>query len=175
LQRQTLFGAGPFNSLPSTYQIGLPGRPFGNYATVVKASHPALAGFPSEDFCGWEYRKLMDGGRAVQLEAGAPFDPIIDVASSVKVPIKQSFLFEYRVGAGRLLVCSFNFDEADPAAAYLKSRILAYAKNMKPEQQISVKHLAAVIDAPRIMINEDGKGGIEDEIKYFKAKEPFVE
>ena len=115
-ERVLLLGAGPFKSLPTTYRIGMAGRTSGNYATVVKAGHPALGGFPHDGFCGWQFRRLMEGGRAVQLEAGVPFDPVIDVASSVKFPIRQAALFEYRVGDGRLLVCSFAFADGDPAA-----------------------------------------------------------
>ena len=92
----------------------------------------------------------MEGGHSVQLEAGVPFDPIIDVASSAKYVIRQSSLFEYRVGGGRLLVCSFKFDDADPAAKWLKARLVGYAASgdFKPEIAITPAQLAAVIDAP---------------------------
>lgn len=142
-----LFGSGPFKSTPATFQIGLPGRCSGNLATVVKR-HPALGDFPHEGWCGWQFRHLMEGAGAVQLEAGVPFDPIIDVVSSVKYPVRQSFLFEYRVGKGKLLVCSLAFREDDPAADYLKNAILVYARKMSPAQELSEAQLAAVIDAP---------------------------
>ena len=142
-----LFGSGPFKSTPATFQIGLPGRCSGNLATVIKR-HPALGDFPHEGWCGWQFRHLMEGAGAVQLEAGVPFDPIIDVASSVKYPVRQSFLFEYRVGKGKLLVCSLVFRDDDPAADYLKNAILVYARKMSPAQELSEAQLAAVIDAP---------------------------
>ena len=149
-ERVLLLGAGPFKSLPTTYRIGMAGRTSGNYATVIKAGHPALKGFPHEGFCGWQFRRLMEGGRAVQLESGVPFDPIIDVASPVKFPIRQAALFEYRVGAGRLVVCSFAFGAGDPAAAWLRARLEEYAAgdSFEPSESITTAQLRSVIDAP---------------------------
>ena len=149
-ERVVLLGAGPFKSLPTTYRIGMAGRTSGNYATVIKEGHPALTGMPHEGFCGWQFRRLMEGGRAVQLEAGVPFDPVIDIASSVKFPIRQAMLFEYRVGKGRLLVCSFAFKAEDPAAAWLRARLVDYAAGeaFNPAQALTPVQLRAVLDAP---------------------------
>ena len=149
-ERVLLLGAGPFKSLPTTYRIGMAGRTSGNYATVIKEGHPALKGMPHDGFCGWQFRRLMEGGRAVQLEAGVPFDPVIDVASSVKFPIRQALLFEYRVGKGRLLVCSFAFKADDPAAAWLRTRLVDYAAGeaFDPAQTLTADQVHAVLNAP---------------------------
>ena len=149
-ERVLLMGTGPFRSLPMSYRIGMAGRCSGNFATVIKPGHPALAGLPHEGFCGWQFRRLMEGGKAIQLEAGVTFDPIIDVASAVKCVIRQSALFEYRIGEGRLLVCSFRFDEADPAAKWLKERLVAYAASdaFNPAQSLTSDQLHAVVSAP---------------------------
>ena len=149
-ERVLLLGAGPFRSLPTTYRIGMAGRTSGSYATLIKPGHPALDGFPHDGFCGWQFRRLMEGGRAVQLEAGVPFDPVIDIASAVKFPIRQAGLFEYRVGKGRLLVCSFAFRESYPAAKWLRARLVDYAagERFEPAQELSPEQLHAVIAAP---------------------------
>ncbi len=149
-ERILLLGAGPFKSLLTSYRIGMAGRCSGNYATVIKAGHPALKGMPHDGFCGWQFRRLMEGGRAVQLEAGVPFDPIIDIASSVKFPIRQAMAFEYRIGEGRLLVCSFAFGKNDPAAAWLRERLVEYAAGdrFSPAQALTQEQLHAVINAP---------------------------
>ena len=151
-ERVLLLGTGPFKSLPMTYRIGMAGRCAGNFATVIKTGHPVFDGLPHDGFCGWQFRRLMEGGRAIQLEAEVPFDPIVDVASSVKCVIRQSALFEYRIGAGRLLVCSFRFDEADPAAEWLKNRLVAYAASaaFEPAQAISSEQLHTVVSAPLV-------------------------
>ena len=157
-ERVLLLGAGPLKSLPMTFRIGLAGRCSGNYATVIKSDHPILAGLPNDGFCGWQFRRLMEDGRAVQLEAGIPFDPIIDIASSDKFPIRQSALFEYRVGEGQLLVCSFNFQAGDPAADWLKARLVEYASSdaFAPELQLTPEELRAVVSAPLLTGEANG-------------------
>lgn len=149
-ERVLLLGKGPFKSLRTSFRIGLAGRTSGHYATVIKPGHPALEGMPHEGFCGWQFRRLMQDGAAVQLEAGVPFDPVIEVASSDKYLIRQAMLFEYRVGEGRLLVCSFAFGANDPATAWFKARLEAYAASdaFRPAQSLTPGQLRAVIDAP---------------------------
>jgi hypothetical protein len=156
-ERVVLLGAGPFRSLPTTYRIGIAGRCSGNYATVIKKDHPALEGLPHAGFCGWQFRRLMQGGAAVQLEAGVPFDPIIDIASSVKRVIRQALLFEYRIGRGRLLVCSLKFGEDDPAAQWLRARLVDYAASDKfdPALSLTPAQLHAVVSAPLLTGSAD--------------------
>ena len=147
-----LLGAGPFKSLPTTFRIGLAGRCSGNYATVIKSGHPAFEGLPHDGYCGWQFRRLLEGGAAVQLEAGVPFDPVIDIASAVKHVIRQAMVFEYRIGKGRLMVCSFSFGKNDPAAVWLRDRLVSYVSGdrFKPSQSLTVEQLRAVINAPLV-------------------------
>ena len=156
-RRVLLLGAGPFNSLPMTYRIGMAGRCSGNFATVIKENHPALDGFPHDGYCGWQFCRLFENAAAVQLEGGAPFDPVIDIASAVKFPIRQSALFEYRVGPGSLLVCSFAFNDDDPAAAWLKNSLIGYASSEKfaPAVQITARQLTDIIEAPKLCAEEN--------------------
>ena len=151
-ERVVLFGTGPFKARGTSFRSALAGRSSGNLATVVKAGHPALAGLPHDGFCGWQFRRLLEGGRAIQLEAGVPFDPIVDVASCAKFPIRQGALFEYQVGAGRLLVCGLNFKGKDPAQAWLRNRLVAYAASdaFRPSQSLTSDQLVKLIDAPRL-------------------------
>lgn len=152
-ERIVLFGLGPFQSQGAmSFDISLPGRSAGATATVIKAGHPALGNFPNDGFCGWQFRRLVEGAAPVMLESGVPFDPVIDVASAVKNPIRQSVLFEYSVGKGKLLVCTLKFSDNDPAAAYLKSRILSYASSgaFRPEESISPSQVSALISQKKI-------------------------
>ncbi len=173
-ERVLLLGKGPFKSLRTSFRIGLAGRTSGHYATIIKPDHPALEGMPHEGFCGWQFRRLMQNGAAVQLEAGVPFDPIIEVASSDKYLIRQAMLFEYKVGEGRLLVCSFAFGANDPAAAWLKARLEAYAASdaFNPKQSLTPDQLRAVIDAPLFSaeVNKNVALNPDDPASYVKSK-----
>ena len=147
-----LLGAGPFKSLPVTYRVGLAGRCSGNYATVIKSGHALFNDLPHEGYCGWQFRRLMENAAAVQLESDIPFNPVVDIASAVKHVIRQAMVFEYRVGKGRLLVASFKFDDSDPAAMWLKNKLVSYVSSadFAPADSITVEQLQAVINAPLV-------------------------
>ena len=85
---------------------------------------------PNEGFCGWQFWEMLEGGRAICFDSDSvPFNPIIEIVSTHKYVIKQSALFEFNVSEGRLLVCSLNLKESDPAAVWFKNEILSYIKS----------------------------------------------
>ncbi len=121
-----ILGTEPFVSMPTSFRIAQAGR-LGNSATVIY-DHPVMKNMPHDGFCGWQFNRLLEKGRAVCFEnRDVPFNPIIEVATAHKFVIRQSSLFEFNALNGRLLVCSFNFDENDPAAAWLKAELISYA------------------------------------------------
>jgi hypothetical protein len=145
--RVVLLGSKPFPSQSMSFQMGLAGRPEGNLATVI-ARHPLTDGFPHDGYCDWQFHKMLTGATPVQFNTLADmFDPIIEVASSYKNIRKQAVLFECRVGAGRLLVCSLQLPAADPAAAYLRGCLLTYAAggDFQPRTEISPDRLATLL------------------------------
>ena len=76
-----------------------------------------------------------------------PFDPIVEVVSSHKYAIRQGALFEFRLLPGRLLVCSFHFDQADPAAMWLKDHLIQHAcsEEFTPKHSLDAQQLQALI------------------------------
>ena len=141
-----LLGAQPFTALPTTFRIALAGRTSGNLATVI-TDHPALRGLPHEGFCGWQFGELLEDGQAVCFETDAvPFHPVIEIVSTHKFVIRQAALFEFCVLGGRLLVCSMNFKDDDPAAIWLRSRLIAYAgsEEFRPKDTIDIEQLRAL-------------------------------
>lgn len=143
-----LLGTEPFGSLPTSYQIALAGRTSGNLATVVK-DHPVLKNLPNEGFCGWQFGELLEGGRAISFETDAvPFEPILEVVSCHKYVIKQSALFEFAVESGRLLVCSLNIKENDPAGQWLIEELIRYMQSEEfvPEHELEISELRALAE-----------------------------
>ncbi len=141
------FGSAPFNSNPMSFKIALAGRTDGNLATVI-ASHPIFDDLPNGGFCGWQFESLMEGGKALIMESDrVPYEPIVEVASSYKNAIRQAALVEFNMLNGKFLVCSFNFSENDPAARWLKKRILDYVngEEFKPRHTISEEDLRSLI------------------------------
>ncbi len=138
-----LLGAEPFVNMPTTFQIALAGRASGNLATVI-SDHPAIADMPHDGYCGWQFCRLLEEGRAVCFEdRRIPFDPIIEVVSTHKNAIPQAALFEFSALNGRALVCSFHFDDTDPAAVWLKNQLIRYAQsdNFAPKHDLTKAQL----------------------------------
>ena len=122
-----LLGAGPLPSVNVSFQLSIAGRTTGHLATVI-ADHPITSDFAHEGFCSWQFSKMMNEGSAVILDYNkGAHEPIIDIATTYKNARREALLFEARVGEGRLLVCSLGLSDEDPAAVWLKSKILDYA------------------------------------------------
>ena len=167
-----LLGKSPFVSLPTSFQMSLAGRTNGNLATVI-ADHPVMNQMPHEGFCGWQFRHLMEGGNAVCFEdQSIPFDPIIEVASSHKYAIRQSILFEMNALSGRLLVCGFHFDEADPAARWLKSQLICYAQSeaFDPVHTLTEAQLDALIHSKILKAAENANRAFNPNDKAARRK-----
>ena len=149
-----LLGTEPFASLPTTYRIALAGRCSGNLATVIK-DHPLFDDMTHDGFCGWQFGDLMEKGNAICFECeDVPFNPIVEVVSTHKFAIKQAALFEFEALNGKLMVCSFNFKDTDPAAKWLKNRLVSYMNSDKfdPADYIDAKQLDALINSKVIKV-----------------------
>ena len=141
-----LFGAGPFKTAPVTFQLSVAGRTFGHLATVV-SDHPLMRNFPHDGFCAMQFRGMMTKAKSAILDTrGIPHDPIIDIASSYKNAHREAMLFEYRIGAGKLLVSTMAMSDTDPAAAWLKAEMLNYAQStdFSPKYYISIPTLISL-------------------------------
>ncbi len=144
-----LFGTDPFQCMPTSYRISLAGRTSGNLATVID-DHPALGKMPHDGFGGWQFASMLEGGSAVVFETEeVPFDPVVEVVSTHKYVIRQAALFEFNALNGRLLVCSFNFDNEDHGAGWLKAQLVTYASSdaFMPQNSIDKDQLLSLINS----------------------------
>ncbi len=138
-----ILGTNPFPSSAVSYQISVAGRTNGHLATVIE-DHPVLKNFPHRGFCDRQFEAMMNGSRAAITDLNdIPHEPVIDIATSYKNARKEAMLFEYRVGNGRLIVCTFNMKEDDPASVWLKNRIISYALSgeFSPRQALTIDQL----------------------------------
>ncbi len=139
-ERVLLFGAGPFSSVPTTFQLSVAGRTNGHLATAI-AEHPLVEKLPHDGFCGWQFRQMLNGGTSVVLDRPElPFAPIIEMASTYKNARREALVFEYRVGRGKLLVCGLNLQEDDPGAAWLREALVQHALGAEFNPQITLRY-----------------------------------
>ncbi len=144
-----IFGTEPFASAEVSFQLSVAGRTTGHLATVI-ADHPLTRSFPHEGFCGKQFEHMLCGGKAAILtDAPDPHRPIIDIATSYKNAQKEALLFEYRIENGKLLVCTLNLEQTDPAAMWLKANILAYAasEEFDPQAALTLPQLRSICAA----------------------------
>ncbi len=107
-------------------------------------THPALQGFPTQSHTDWQWRSLVEGSKTFLLDA-APLEyrPIVQAVPDFHLNHKLGFLFETRVGQGRLLVCGLNVLSGTPAARHFYASILRYAASpaFAPETTLDPKLL----------------------------------
>lgn len=126
----------PFVTNTTQFQIALAGRTSGNLATVIN-DHPITRDLPHEGFCSWQFRQLIEQGSAVCFaDNKMEFDPIIEIVAAHKCFVKQAAMLEFKALGGRVFISSFAFKDTDPAASWLKNRILEYVNSDEFEPKI---------------------------------------
>jgi hypothetical protein len=96
--------------------------------------HPALGAYPHRGYADLDMYSLIEGRSVVLVDdvPGRP-EPILWDLDVPWLMRRKAFLFEARVGAGKLLVSTLNLSRAnraaDPAAAWLFRQLLAYVRS----------------------------------------------
>ena len=155
-ERVLILGSAPFEYEGTSFQISLAGRTNGHLATVINP-HPLTEKIPGS-FIGWQMAELLNGGKSVILDnATLPFNPIIEIATSYKNAHRESLLFEYAVGEGKLLVCPMNVNKALPEAEWLKAEIESYAASdeFDPQIKLTPAELSSIINHKTIKSEEN--------------------
>ena len=106
------------------------------------ADHPALAGFPTDKYCDWQWTEIVRGVRAVNLDRlPRELQPIVQPIDDWNRNYKLGLVFECRVGSGRLVVCAVDLDrslETRPVARQLRRSLLDYMASDKFQPTVSV-------------------------------------
>lgn len=109
----------------------------------VRAGHPALRGFPTEDWADWQWYNLVEGGvkhGIADLPQG--IDPIVMPVPDLHYSTPMGMLFELKVGEGRLMVCGLNLsDKALPEVGAIRKGILLYmeSKEFNPAAAVEME------------------------------------
>ena len=104
--------------------------------------HPALAAFPTEYHSNWQWWALVSRSGAMVLDAlPKGLRPIVQVVPDWFEPRRLGLVFEAKVGAGKLIVCSVDLktDLAQrPAARQMRHSLLQYMRSEAFDPQIAV-------------------------------------
>ena len=118
-----------------------------------ETNHPALAEFPTEANCDWQWTELINDTRAVNLDRlPHALQPIVQVIDDWNRNYKLGVVFECKVGNGKLMVCSIDLD-SKPEARQLRRSLLDYmsGKKFKPQTTVAVSDLRGLLFDTRIM------------------------
>jgi hypothetical protein len=130
----------------------------GASGTLVQ-DHPALFGFPHEDYCDLQFFNLLEGSWNIALDrlpqGLIPIIGAVRTQSSFLSERKElshiGYIFEARVGKGKLLVNTLRIeellDESYPEAIYLFDRLLRYttSTDFAPQVLIGEENLRHII------------------------------
>lgn len=105
----------------------VPNRASAHLGTWFDVAHPALAGFPTEEFTDWQWYDLAENG-VIHEPQGLPKDyrPIGLSVNDFHFGEFAATLYEVRIGKGRLLVCGYDLDRDEPATRRLRASLAAY-------------------------------------------------
>src|SRR5262249_42989087 len=131
----------PLNNVPVFWNRLMNPKLEAMLGLLCDVKHPALAGFPTEASCDWQWTELVRGVRAVNLDHAKPqIDPIVQAIDDWSRNYKLGVIFECRVGDGRLLVSAIdimNNLDARPAAGQLRRSLLDYMASDKFQPRIA--------------------------------------
>ena len=129
---------------------------------------PALAEFPTEANCDWQWTELIHNARAVNLDKlPRSLTPIVSAIDDWNRNYKLGVIFEAKVGKGKLLVCSIDLDSR-PGAQQLRRSLLDYmaGEKFQPQTEISPADFASLHFDTRIMHKLDATATADGQRAY---------
>jgi hypothetical protein len=125
----------------------------GTMGLLIQNNHPALAGFPTEEYCNWQWWSLLTPcAGSVVLDQVKNIQPIVQTIDAFSRNQKLGLIFEVKVGPGRLLVCSANLSEdPDPIRRQMRASLTRYLSGSAPSNltKISETELSALFQEDR--------------------------
>jgi beta-galactosidase len=139
---------------------------------LVDAGHRALAGYPSEAHCDWQWVELLGNTTAMNIESlPRTLAPIVLPIDDWNRNLRLAMLFECAVGKGKLLVSAFDLSErgvaGKGAAAALRKSVLDHmgAPGYAPAVAIAADALDAWVaarhSAPVLLLSPPATGDVD--------------
>lgn len=116
---------------------------------LCEANHPALAGFPTEEHCDWQWIDIAGEAHALNMNSlPRALEPIVQPIDDWNRSWKFGLLFECKVGPGQLIICSIDLDSGRAGAPSLKKSLLRYMASsaFAPEVDVKSEELRAVFN-----------------------------
>ena len=133
-------------------------REAGTMGLLCDPTHPALAGFPTEEHSDWQWWWLTKHSKAINLDAMPGAGAIVEAVDNFTQNRHLAYIFETQCESGRLLFCAMDLlgEEADQRSDVhaLRSSLLAYMNSTG--------------------FHPEGRTKIEDLEELFRQEDPFA-
>lgn len=115
-----------------------------------KKDHFVFNDFPTDSYVSYQWKKLLEDSFTMYIDKfPEEFEPIVQIIPNFYNNHRMTNLFEAKVGAGKLLVCSINLKnngENSKEKKQLFRSITRYmnSENFNPEKELKIDHLQNV-------------------------------
>ena len=122
----------------------------GTLGLLLDPVHPIFADFPTDLHTNWQWYSIIKNSRSLVLDdTPANYQPLVQVIDNLERNHKLGMIFEFKVGPGKLLVCTAQLQGLlhEPEANYLYRSIVNYMQSeaFDPQQAISEKQLEKLL------------------------------
>jgi len=136
--------------------------------------HPALAQFPTAFHSDWQWWELQKDARPFILTKHQELRPVVQLIDDWVTHRRLGYVFEAKVGKGRLLACSFDLS-SDPAtrsvARQMRASLLAYLAGgaFAPTCEMTAADLRTLVREPPRLLKLGGKISVSSEEPGYSA------
>jgi len=122
----------------------------GTLGLLINPVHPIFNSFPTEYHTNWQWWSIIKESRALILNSmDSTYRPIVQVIDNMERDNKLGMIVEFRVGNGKLLICTSRLNEIldKPEARQLYKSLLQYvqSKEFNPTYEITPEKLKQLI------------------------------
>ena len=118
----------------------------GTLGILTNPKHPIFCDFPTEMHTNWQWFPVIKDSHPLVLDNFAKDDkPIVQVIDNIERNHKLGLVMEWKVGAGKLLVCMSDLEKASeyPEGRAFYESVLSYMRSLEfaPQSEITIANL----------------------------------
>lgn len=127
----------------------------GTLGILTRPEHPIFKGFPTEMHTNWQWFPVIKESHPLVLDNFAKdYLPIVQVIDNIERNHKLGLVMEWKVGAGKLLVCMSDLEKASqyPEGRAFYQSVLSYMRSsdFNPQSEITIPDLMKTLkEGPR--------------------------
>jgi hypothetical protein len=123
----------------------------GTLGLLMDPKHPVFHSFPTDFHSNWQWWDIVKNSRSFNLNStDSSYRPIVQVIDNMERNDKLGLIFEFKVGEGKLLICTSQLNDHldNPAVKQLYNSLLTYMKSndFAPGYEISELKLRELIN-----------------------------